>query len=281
MDSTRFDRLTMALGTRLSRRRALAGGVASLSAAALSSRLLPASAQDATPEAAVTENPAFLFVQLADSGTWTPKPDEEGIFFLTLSGTGEQTLYFSDRPERIVGTVPTDQFLDALGFTPANPPNAAVLVTTPEGQRDVLVVELFNPLYTRTFGDEGEEFLTYEAVVLNSYQGEALDEWVPQPEDHELPSEFTTVSLFIDDCPDATECWVWQVIGDVPDRNAPSEWAYVGPIPGAPIGQCYNWGRARCLPCNYDREELIAMCDAAYLEACTGYRSIDGMCSIR
>ena len=270
MQPSRFDRLTVSLDSRLSRRRALATGIAGLSAFTVSARGLPAIAQDATPEAQVTEPPTFLFVQLADSGTWMPKPDEEGVYLLTLSGTGEQTLYFSDRPDRIVGTVPTDQFLDALGFTPVEPPNAAVVVTTPEGVRDVLVVELFNPVYTRTFGDNGEEFLTYEAIVLNSYTGEALEEWVPQADDDQLPSEFTDVSLFIDDCSDLAGCY---------KRDAWGNSVYVGEVPGGPYGRCFDWGTWICRPCEHDSGYYDQLCqqlpncqfDICFTDTCGGF----------
>lgn len=249
---TRFDRLTMTLGAHMSRRQALAWGAASLAATGAARAIPAGAAQDATPEAQATEHPAFLFVQLADSGTWTPKPGEDGVFQLTLAGTGEQTLYFSDRPDRIVGTVQTDQFLNALGFTPVEPPNAAIVVTTPDGERDVLVVELFNPVYTRTFGEDGEEFLTYDAIVLNAYQGAGLEEWVPQAEDDQLPSEFTNVSLFIDDCADLAGCYRW--------NEGRTRKIYMGEIPGGPYGRCYNWGEARCRPCENDDSYYDLLC---------------------
>lgn len=270
MDSARFDRMTKSLSARLSRRQALVLGVATAAYAGLARGSDEIAAQDATPVPATTEHPAFLFVQLADSGTWTPKPGEEGVYLLALSGTGEQTLYFSDRPDRIVGTVETDRFLDALGFTPAEPPNAAIVVTTPEGQRDVLVVELFNPVYTRTFGDDGEEFLTYEAIVLNAYQGEALAEWAPQADDDQLPAEFTDVSLFIDDCSDLSGCYKW---------DAWYNRVYVGEIPGGPYGRCYNWGEARCRPCEHDDGYYDNLCqqlpacqfDICFTDTCGGF----------
>ena len=252
MDSNRFDQLTRTVSAKLSRRQALGGGLAGLFAFALSGRSLPALAQDATPEAASSEHPAFLFVQLADSGTWTPKPDEEGVYLLTLSGTGEQTLFFSDRPDRIVGTMETGRFLDALGFTPVEPPNAAIVVTTPEGERDVLVVELFNPVYTRTYGEDGEEFLTYEAIVLNAYQGAALEEWAPQADDDQLPPEFSNVSLFIDDCADLSGCYKWD---EYHFRQV-----YIGEIPGGPYGRCFDWGNWRCRPCEHDDGYYDSLC---------------------
>ncbi len=224
MDSNRFDQLTRTVGAKLSRRRALAGGVAGLSALALARRSLPGLAQDATPQASPVSgqsHPPFMFVQLADSGSWMPKPDEDGVYLLSLTGAGDQTLFFSDGN---VGTFATDHMLKTLGFTPVNPPNAAVVVTAPDGTQDVLVVELLNPIYSQVA--DGDDRLVYEAKVLNVYTGNGLEEWVPQAEDDQLPTEFTNVSLFIDDCGDVSQCAVWLGAGAYPQ--------YVGQIPGGP-----------------------------------------------
>lgn len=265
MDSHRFDQLTKSLDARISRRRALATGLAGLSALTLSAPGLSTLAQDATPEGQVSENPVFLFVQLADSGAWTPHPTEEGSYLLTLRGTGEQTLYFSDRPDRIVGAMPTDRFLDALGFTPVNPPNAAVVVQTPEGSRDVLVVELLDPVYTRTFGDNSEETLTYTAIVLNAYQGNGLEEWVPQADDDQLPSEFTDVSLFIDDCADISGCYT----------KPGARYLYQGEVPGGPYGRCFDSVEWRCYPCaGVDGDRLDQLCNETY-PSCEGACTTD------
>jgi hypothetical protein len=264
MQPSQFDRLTVSLGSRLSRRRALATGIAGLSALTLSARGLPAIAQDATPEA-TTSDPVFLFVQLADSGAWTPHPTEEGSYLLTLRGTGEQTLYFSDRPDRIVGAMPTDRFLDALSFTPVNPPNAAIVVQTLEGVRDVLVVELFDPVYTRTFGDDGEEILTYNAKVMNAYQGNGLEEWVPQADDDQLPSDFSSVSLFIDDCADISGCYT----------KPGARYQYQGEVPGGPYGRCFDPVEWRCYPCaGVDGDRLDQLCNDTY-PSCEGACTTD------
>src|SRR4051812_33176550 len=137
MDSTRFDRFARSFSRRLTRRETLVAGTAALTTFGLATGAL--AAQEATPEPspdAMELGPSFLFVQLAERGSWRPKPDEPGVYLLTLFGASNQTIYFSDRPERIVGTVPTDRFLGALGFTPNEPPNAAAVVQTPEGERD-------------------------------------------------------------------------------------------------------------------------------------------------
>lgn len=260
MDGARFDSFTRSLERRANRRSTLKGlagaGVATL---ALSGEAKQLAAQDASPVPQTAE-PAFLFVQLADGGIWAPKPGEDGVYLLTLSAPSSQTLYFSDRPDRIVGTVPTDQFLAGLGFTPFEPPNAAVVVQTPEGGRDVLVVELFDPVYTRVFGEDGEDSLTYEARVLDAYRGEGLATWVPQADDDQLPQEFSNISLFIDDCPDITSCYIGGIGGPG---------SYVGPIPGGPYGRCYRF--PVCRPCgDYTPCRYNALCNSEYPERCKG-----------
>jgi hypothetical protein len=96
----------------VSRRRVLAGG---MGAAALAfAGGTPVRAQDAAPEVGSGgdgSHPMFLFVQLAEAGTWLPSADDPEVYELTLMGIGSHTAFFSDRPERIVGTMETDRFL--------------------------------------------------------------------------------------------------------------------------------------------------------------------------
>ncbi len=265
MDSTRFDRLTTSLSVRLSRRRALATGAAGLSALMVTAQRLPTSAQDATPEVSTDpadSSPGFLYIQLAERGTWTPKPDEEGLFELALYGTGEQTLYFATGGSRIVGTMPTAQILDEIGFTPADPPNAAVEVWTADGERDVLVVQLIDPVFSQSFGDDPEEVLTYDARVLSAYTGERLTEWLPDVDDDQLPVEFTNVSLFID-----YSCFTVQACFKL--SSGRSQGTYIGPLPGGNVrrlpnvlGECSPWR-------GITMGELHSLCNENYAE-CAG-----------
>ena len=62
-------------------------------------------AQDATPEAMNDENTSYLFLQSFQSGSIVAKDGEADTFTLTLEQGLGQTIYFSDRPERIVGAV--------------------------------------------------------------------------------------------------------------------------------------------------------------------------------
>jgi hypothetical protein len=261
MDAIHFDRLTMALGVRLTRRGALAGGIAGLSL--LSGRLAPATAQNATP-AAQASTPTTIYVQLADSGTWTVKSDDPGVYLLTLFDPGEQTLSFTMAPDRFVATIPTQDLLDSLGFTPENPPNAAVEVTTPTGARDVLVVELTAPVYTPASGDDDGAVLTYEARVLKAYKGTGLEEWIPDVDDDQLPTEFEQVSLFIDNgCWGFSGCYLVESDG--------SRGAKIGGVPSTPnLMRCPGFEPGTCVPCSGNSlATLHARCNE-YYAACEG-----------
>lgn len=269
MDGEQFDSLARSFERHANRRSALKGlagasaaGLVALRRSGSTERL---AAQDSTSEAspaaspmAEAPGPSFLFVQLAESGTWAPKPGEDGVYLLTLVAPSNQTLYFSDRPARIVGTVATDTFLDQLGFTPFTPPNAAAVVHTGDGVRDALVLELFNPVYTRAFGEDGSDVLTYEARVLAAYEGDGLAPWVEMADDDQLPREFTDMSLFIDDCPPIMLCY-----------NQVRKFM-AGPLPGRPFPQCWDPQYERCIDCDRSRHPIFftSKCAQAYPQAC-------------
>ena len=83
-----------------------------------------------------------MFVQLATGVTSTPDT-------LILEGVTPSTLYFSDRPERVVGHLTTEQFVDDWGLGPnsfeSDPPNAVLTFADPEGTLEDVVVELRSP----------------------------------------------------------------------------------------------------------------------------------------
>lgn len=258
MQDNRFDTITRTFASGVSRRSALrgfGGGLAALGAA----RFSHAGAQEATPAASPAASPVsnvagfgqeFLFVQTFTGGTWAAKAGEDGVYTLSLAGSAAQTVYFSDRPERIVGTVPTERFLATLGFLPDNPPNAA-LVTDSGGDEDVLVLELFNPAYDADAGT-----LTYDARVLEDYQEEGLQFVAERQQDAGLPDSFGQTSLYIDNCNDINSCY------DT-DLNV------VGPVPGAPIGTCWQWSALQCLPCSgASLNDLNVLCTETYPTQC-------------
>jgi hypothetical protein len=264
VDTNRFDRVTKFLADRKARRAALQGGSIGL-AAALGSRAL---AQDGTPQVATpaadpndphpsadadadaaTVHPEFLFVQPFASGSWSPKQGEAGTYTLALTGAATQTVYFSDRPKRVVGLSPMQDFLDGLGFTPANPPNAALVAHTGEGVQEVLVVELLNPIY------DGNGTLTYDAHVLADYGETGLAHLAQQQADHGFPAAFTEGSLFID----STSC-----------TDPPLACYANGQLVGTTtLPMCWHAPDSTCYPCD-DRPTGAAMvCLDDLFDACS------------
>lgn len=180
--------------------------------------------------------PEMLFVQSFQSGRIVPRDNATGRYSVTLEhGLGE-TIFFSDRPDRVTGTTPTPQFLDGLGFSSKNPPNAALLIDTASGETDLAVVELFTPVYDAT-----THTVSYEIAVLDAWETSAGQGFADTPTDLSgIPSEFGTAHLFIDDCADEDITCVNYDSGDI-----------VGTIPNGEFdGWCYSWWpAARCLPC--------------------------------
>jgi hypothetical protein len=180
----------------LSRRAALAAAISGAGIAMLGPAHVTV-AQGATPVATpVTSDEAvFLFVQASfTSGTLAANAD--GSYALTLLGAPAQSLYFSDRPARIVGSMPTERFLDVLGFEESDPPNAALVIQADAENTDVIVFELTAPVYDAATGS-----LAYTAVLLEGF--DQLEEtgvgFTDMPLTAEtLPSEFGPSSLFID-----------------------------------------------------------------------------------
>lgn len=200
------------------------------------------------PGSSLVAGQDFLFVQTFGGGAWAPKAGSDGVYTLTLTGSSDQTIYFTDRPDRIVGTIPMQQFLDGLGFTPINPPNAALVARTDAGE-DVLVIELINPRYEADAGT-----LTYEARVLENYVEEGLRLLADKQGDVTMPSRFGSASLFIYGCPDIAWCYL---PGDPPIN--------VGSILNGPIAMCYPVDSPICVPCNgYGVNSYDEICNYLY-----------------
>lgn len=257
-----FGRITRLLARHTTRRTVVKAGVASTATAALAPAALHAEEPStaATPAASSANDASFLFVQAASGGAFvrnpaaTPRAGGDGpAYVLTLEGHTGGTVYFSDRPERIVGQAPTDQFIAGLGFSPSNPPNAAIVTQTDAGD-DVLVVELLNPDYDAAHGT-----LTYGANVLGAYTGDGLAFQAARQQDASLPQALGAVSLFIDDCPDLSNCIV--------TGGAVYSAKVIGPIPGGPYGQCWHWKDLDCKPCDgHDDNAFADLCNQSYSE---------------
>jgi hypothetical protein len=151
------------------------------------------SAHQATPDA---EQIAYLFVQAGfRSGTFQPAEDVEGGFLLTLEGAPAQTVFFSDRPARIAGSIPTAELLETLDFDGNDPPNAALVLQGTDGGTDIVVLELSRPKYDPAAGT-----LTYVVLPIEDERLDASDVgFTEAPVTIEsIGAEFGPGSLFID-----------------------------------------------------------------------------------
>jgi len=279
MDATRFDSVTKLFANRrLSRRKAVTGASAGLAASALAVGLTrTASAQDATPDATpiasdTEHGPTTLFLQSFQQGGVAPKDGEEGTYTVTLEQGLGQTIFFSDRPDRIVGAMPTAQFLQTLGFEPDNPPNAALVVDRGEGETDIAVVELLNPSY-----DEATHTATYDVKVLAAWEETLEVGFQEEPADlAAFGASFGSAHLFIDDCPDGT-------------MTCNHDGEVVGTIAnGDHDGFCYSNAQFICVPCapwiygiNGPDEMKVYwrdQCNSRF-EACNGDCGVGGFCT--
>jgi hypothetical protein len=256
MDPNRFGAITKLFAQRRhSRRAALTGVSAALGAGALApgaaAQNAPPSGDAATPVApnAMTKT-AFLFVQSFQSGHMAPTEGVDGRYTVTLEAGVGQTVYFSDRPERIVGATPTPQFLAGLGFPDIDPPNAALVVESAPGETGIAVVELFHPVY-----DEATHTATYEVAVLATWETSTDLGFSEVPTDlAALAPAFGAAHLFIDDCPDAK-------VGCI-GLSDKQHHGFAGTA-----GLCWDWSTWTCSFC--DLNEAIARCNAT-IPACNG-----------
>ena len=104
-----------------------------------------------------------MFVQLGSGvrSTWDT---------LTIEGVTPSTLYFSDRPQRVVGHVTTEQFVNDWGLGPnsfeSDPPNAVLTFPEADGTLDDGVVQL-------SFPSLSNDTLSYTIKVLEGSLPEA------------------------------------------------------------------------------------------------------------
>jgi hypothetical protein len=177
------------------RRKVLAGAAMSAVAGTMLARSRAMAHDEGTPSPMAGDMTAYLFVQSGfESGILDQATEGIQSWMLTLQGAPAQTVYFSDRPERIAGAVSTEQFLNLLDFSPEDPPNAALVVESDTGT-DVIVLELTDPLYDAAAGT-----MTYITKILDAEQLEKSGygfETVPLGPDN-YPAEFGAASLFID-----------------------------------------------------------------------------------
>lgn len=193
------------------------------------------------------KDPEFMFVQTAVAGSFEPLG--EGRYRLTLRGISPETIFFSDRPKRIAGTVANARFLAGFCFDADDPPNAAVVLSKGTAAQDVLIVELTNPVLA-----PGTSTLSYNATPLKD-GGPVFAFWAGRA-DTSLPRSFDTVSVFLDDCSDENiTCY-----GTYQCTDEECCQVVCGSI--GKHGYCWDWEEAQCEPCHdYTSECYAAACN--------------------
>lgn len=180
---------------------------------------------------------SMLEITVAGTPTTKPAPD----YLLTLNGHIGETIFFSDRPARVFGEAPTGRFLDNLGFSPADPPNAALVTTGDNGEDIAVIVELFDPIY-----DESSGAVTYNANILSAYDGEGLKHILSRNLSSDLTPDFGAGSLFIDDCPDAgLNCYYFNGL-------------HCKLVATISMGTCWSWYNMSCNAC----DDPATLCNA-------------------
>ena len=194
--------------------------IGTVAAVAASSLLLPATkivsattttsgANETTAAATATGSnnnmtgATFLFIQGAMSGSVSEINATTSA--LQLSDVSNKTILFSDRPNRIVASIDTADFIGnwstgANSFA-VDPPNVALVVNddAAEQRQDLAVIELFNPVY-----DSEANTLRYDIVAEN---GTSIGG---------LPGEFGPSTLVIDDDPPPSPIWLGHVSSTLP-----------------------------------------------------------------
>jgi hypothetical protein len=161
----------------------------------LSAFLLTANSSFADSGAVTTASkPAnWLFIQLAESGSLEPIAGEEDTYLLQLKGISDETIAFTDQPERSAQRITIKEYLatwhkDPAGFD-KNPPNAALEGIDKRGS--IIIFTLNNPRY-----DEKLQTLSYKAKYIAI---RSKNDLLEKQKKVELPKIINSPTLFIDD----------------------------------------------------------------------------------
>ena len=128
----------------------------------------------------------FLFIQGAQSGSVSEVNATTST--LELSDVSDKTILFSDRPNRIVASIDTADFIGnwstGTNSFAVDPPNVALVVHDDVEQRqDLGVIELYSPEY-----DAEANTLRYDIIAENATATTSIN----------LPGEFGQSTLVID-----------------------------------------------------------------------------------
>jgi len=118
--------------------------------------------QPATPfSKPADEGIELLFVQSYAASTLSPASDDGVLTMVLERGTGE-TIYFADRPDRQVGRIATEMFVEIFRReTAGDPANAVLVAGNGESEETTYIVEFVDMHY-----DESTATATYTVRLL-------------------------------------------------------------------------------------------------------------------
>lgn len=149
------------------------------------------------------QNVSLLYALTAASGSLTSIPGDRQVYQLSLRQPADHVTWFSDRPARQSGFLPTRDFVAGWrlsGFASV-PPNVALVVKGPSGKTSTVVATMSQPRVARAGG------LTARLRVLSLEQAQALGGHLS---DHgsrhgtTVPTRFSSAALFIDNAAGTT-----------------------------------------------------------------------------
>jgi hypothetical protein len=202
--------------------------------------------------------PEFLMVQEANKGTFQKNSD--GTYTLALEDANPYTVYFSNAPEKIAGSVSTGDFTEAFNWKEL--PNAAIVIREGDEKEDVAVIQIIEkPQY-----DAGAKKLVYKAKMIGDYNGENLKYFYAKKDDS-IPSSFGWVSLFLDNV-GVTSCSGAHVQCYSTDICCTDPVAPQYDCGGMNVNECWSWNPLHfgCQPC----KSPGSTCEVQFGSCCQG-----------
>jgi len=142
------------------------------------------------------ETGTSLYVQNAESGSFTPVEGEGDLYILTLKDVSAWTIHITDDPEHAITKLHTRTFLDTVDFS-SEPLSAVIELLEGHEEADLITVRLTEPVY-----DPEEETLKYKAEIIShdyapEYAKRHAGEDLVARVDEGIPETFGDVIVYI------------------------------------------------------------------------------------
>ena len=123
-------------------------------------------------KAGLKENSELIYIQQAKVAELSVNPNAIDSYLLKVSGSDKTLVYFSDKPDRLAGTLTLSQFVKTWQHSSSQQeesPNAVISYVEFKASTDsgvgADILQLSNPVY-----DACSESVTFEARPLHEYE---------------------------------------------------------------------------------------------------------------